>query len=166
VFFIKNFKVLIISWFVVGFFLAPAAAVQQGKVYSNLCLPQVGKLDKIGAPYLVLEVMRTSCPHCEEQAPRLNKFYHLVQESDLKGKVKFLAVAQSSSAEEVKKFKKAYGVPFPMLADPQGTVGKALHIEGVPTAVILKKSGQVLRVHVGGIDSPQEALAELRNLIK
>ncbi len=46
------------------------------------------------------------------------------------------------------------------------TVEKALHIQGVPTVVVLKRDGQVLRVHVGGIDSPKEALAELRKLIK
>ena len=96
----------------------------------------------------------------------MNKFYHLVEGSDLKGKVKFLAVAQCSSAEEVKKFKQAHAVPFPMLADPQSTVEKALHIQGVPTVVVLKRDGQVLRVHKGGIDSPKAALAELRKLIK
>ena len=40
-FFVKNFKVLIISWFVVGFLLAPAAAVQQGKVYGNCAFPRL-----------------------------------------------------------------------------------------------------------------------------
>ena len=83
-FFVKKFKVLIIAWFVVGFLLAPAAAVQQGKSYGDLCFPQIGseadqkylgvkgsgsfRLDQIEAPYLVLEVMRTSCPHCQKEA--------------------------------------------------------------------------------------------------
>ncbi len=98
--------------------------------------------------------------------PNMNKFYHLVQASDLKGKVRFLAVAQSSSADEVKQFKKAHAVPFPMLADPNSTVESALHVRGVPTVVVLKRDGQVLRTEVGGIDSPKEALAELRKLIK
>ena len=164
-FFAKNFKVLIISSFVIGVLLSPAAAVQQGKVYSNLCFPQIGRLDQIETPYLVLEVMRTNCPHCQKEAPAMNKFYQLVQGSDLKGKVKFLAVAQSSSPAEVKKFKQAHPVPFPMLADPQGTVGKALHIQGVPTVVILKRDGHVLRTYVGGIDGAKEALAELRRLV-
>ena len=97
------------------------------------------KLKQIGAPYVVLEIMRTSCPHCQEQAPGMNKFYHLVQGSDLKGKVKFLGVAQGCSANEVKQFKKRHKVPFPMLADPNGSVGQALHIEGVPTTVLLNR---------------------------
>jgi peroxiredoxin len=165
-FFGKYLKVLMIALFIVIVSLAPATAVEQGKVYNNLSLPQIGKLDQIGAPYVVLEVMRTSCPHCQKEAPAMNKFYHLVEDSDLKGKVKFLAVAQSSSAEEVRKFKQAHAVAFPMVADPQSTVEKALQIQGVPTVVILKQDGQVLRVYKGGIDSPQAALAELHKLIK
>jgi peroxiredoxin len=165
-FFAKNFKVLIISLCVIGVLLSPAAAVQQGKVYSNLCFPQIGRLDQLDTPYLVLEIMRTNCPHCQKEAPAMNKFYQLVQGSDLKGKVKFLAVAQSSSINDVKQFKKSYGVPFQMVADPNSTVENALHIQGVPTVIVLRRDGQVLRVHVGGVDSPKDALAELRSLIK
>jgi peroxiredoxin len=180
--FVKNITNLIIALFVVGVLLTPAAAVQQGKSYADLCFPQAGfeadlkylgvkssgsfKLDQIGAPYLVLEVMRTSCPHCQKEAGEMNKFYQLVRNSDLKGKVRFLAAAQSSSLEEVKKFKQVHAVPFPMLADPDSTVQTALHIQGVPTVVVLKRDGQVLRVHTGGIDSPKEALAELRKLVQ
>ncbi len=179
---INNINRLIVLLLLLGAFAVPAWAVQKGKTYNNLDFPPVVSeadqkylglkstgaftLDQIGAPYVVLEIMRTSCPHCQEQAANMNKFYQLVQESDLKAKVKFLAVAQGSSADGVKKFKRDYMVHFPMLADPGGTVGKALHIEGVPTMVLLDRNGRTLRVHVGGIDSPKEALAELRRLIK
>ena len=49
-FFVKYLKVLIIALFIVGVSLVPATAVQQGKVYSNLSLPQIGKLDQIDSP--------------------------------------------------------------------------------------------------------------------
>lgn len=77
-----------------------------------------------------------------------------MQNSDLKGKVKFLAVAQGCSADEVRNFRKGHNVPFPVLADPKGTVGHRVGIPGVPTTVVLRRSGQALRVHVGDIDSP------------
>ena len=96
----------------------------------------------------------------------MNKFYSLVQGSDIKDKIRFLAAAQGCSAGEAAKFRKAYGVKFPVLADPQGTLEKALHINGVPTVVVLKRDGQVLRVDKGGIDSPKKALAEIRALMK
>jgi peroxiredoxin len=181
-FFVKNIKLLVIILILFGLFTAPALGVQKGKEYGNLSLPPVGseadrsylglsgtgafKLKQIGAPYVVVEMMGTACPHCQEQAPGMNTFYRLVQGSDLKGKVKFLGVAQGCSADAVKQFKKKYKVPFPMLADPKGSVGQALHIEGVPTTVLLNQSGQALRVHVGTIGSPKKALAELQQLVK
>ena len=176
----KDIRSLLILLIGLACFLAPAAV--WGATHENLTFPPVPAeaeqkylgvngsgnftLRQIGTPYLVLEVMRTNCPHCQEQSAGMNKFYHLVQASDLKGKVRFLAVAQSSSADEVRQFKKAHAVPFPILADPNSTVGSALRVNGVPTVFILKRDGQVLRTKVGGIDSPKEALAELRKLIK
>jgi peroxiredoxin len=181
-FMVKNIKLLVIILILFGLFTAPALGVQKGKEYGNLSFPPVGsgadqsylglssagafKLKQIGAPYVVVEIMRDSCPHCQEQAPGMNKFYHLVQGSDLKGKVKFLGVAQGCSANEVKQFKKRHKVPFPMLADPNGSLKQALHIEGVPTTVLLNQSGQALQVHVGNIGSPKKALAELQQLVK
>jgi peroxiredoxin len=180
--FIRNINKLIILLIFFGVLAVPALAVQKGKTYNNLNFPPVVseadqkylglngtgafKLDQIGAPYVVLEIMRTSCPHCQEQAVGMNKFYGLVQESNLKAKVKFLAVAQGSSAEGIKNFKRDYKVLFPMLEDSNGAVGQALKIEGVPTTVLLSRNGRVLRVHVGNIGSPKEALGELRRLIK
>ncbi len=178
----KGFRIMIMTLLLSGLLTWPAPAVQKGKGYGNLSFPAVlsehdqkylglsstgaFKLENIGAPYVVLEIMRTSCPHCQEQVPGMNSFFNLVQNSDLKGKVKFLAVAQGCSADNVRNFKKGYKVPFPMLADPNGTVGQALHIEGVPTTVLLNRNGQALRVHVGDIGSPKKALAELRGLVK
>jgi peroxiredoxin len=178
----KVSRLIIVTFLLLVYLAAPAPAVQKGKAYGNLSFPSplsesdrnylglnssgAFKLDNIGAPYVVLEIMRTSCPHCQAQVPGMNTFYNLVQNSELKGKVKFLAAAQGCSAEDVKSFKKAHKVPFPMLADPHGSLGQALHTEGVPTTVLLNRSGQALRVHVGDIGSPKKALAELRELVK
>jgi hypothetical protein len=178
----KNIKTVIMILLLVGLLTAPALGAQKGKGYGNLSFPGVlsesdqkylglsstgaFKLEEIGAPYVVVEVMRTSCPHCIEQVPGVNTFFNLVQKSDLKNKVRFLAVAKGCSADDVRNFKKGYKVSFPMLADPKGTVGQALHIEGVPTTVILNRNGQALQVHVGNIGSPKKALAELQQLVK
>jgi hypothetical protein len=178
----RDCRILIIIMVCFGLLSTPASAVQKGKAYGNLSFPGVlsehdqkylglgstgaFKLEDIGAPYVVLEVMRTSCPHCIEQVPGMNAFFKLVQQSDLKNKVRFLAVAKGCSADEVRNFKKGYKVSFPMLADPKGTVGNVLDISGVPTTVLLNRNGQALRVHVGNIGSPKKALAELREIVK
>lgn len=177
-----TFRIMILTFLFAGLLTWPASGVQKGKDYGNLSFPAVlsehdqkylglsstgaFKLENIGAPYVVLENMRTSCPHCLAQIPGMNSFFKLVQKSDLKGKVKFMAVAQGCSAADVRNFKKGHKVAFPILADPKGTVGQALGLSGVPTTVVLNRSGQALRVHVGDIGSPKQALAELRGLVK
>jgi hypothetical protein len=179
---VKGLRIMVIILLLSGLFSLPAPAVQKGKGYGNLSFPGVlsehdqkylglsstgaFKLENIGTPYVVLEIMRTSCPHCQEQVPGMNSFFNLVQNSELKGKVKFLAVAQGCGADDVRNFKKGHKMLFPILADPNGTVGHSVGISGVPTTVVLNRSGQALRVHVGDIGSPKKALAELRGLVK
>jgi peroxiredoxin len=181
---LKGIKVSIFSLVLLlsGMLLLSASAAQQGKTYRKLSFPGVlsehdqkylglggtgaFKLADIGAPYVVVEVMRTSCPHCMEQVPGMNTFFQLVQKSDIKDKVRFLAVANGCSADDVRKFKKGHKVSFPMLADPNKTVGQVLGISGVPTTVVLNRKGEALRVHVGNIGSPKAAVEELHRLIK
>jgi peroxiredoxin len=176
------FRILLVTFLLFNWLITPGSAARKGKDYGNLSFPAVMsehdqkylglsstgafKLEQIGTPYVVVEVLRSSCPHCQEQVPGMNSFFNLVQNSDLKGKVRFLAVAQGCSADEVKSFKKRHKVSFPILADPKGTVGRTLGISGVPTTVIMNRNGQALRVHVGDIGSPKKALAELRGLVK
>jgi hypothetical protein len=176
------FRILLVTFLLFNWLITPGPAAQKGKDYGNLSFPAVlsehdqkylglsstgpFKLENIGAPYVVLENMRTSCPHCLAQIPGMNSFFNLVQKSDLKGKVKFMAVAQGCSAADVRNFKKGHKVAFPILADPNGTVGQALGLSGVPTTVIMNRNGQALRVHVGDIGSPKKALAELRGLVQ
>jgi peroxiredoxin len=175
-------RILLVPFLLFNWLITPGSAAQKGKDYGNLSFPAVMsehdqkylglsstgafKLEQIGTPYMVVEVMRSSCPHCQEQVPGMNSFFNLVQSSDLKSKVKFLAVAQGCSADEVKNFKKRHKVSFPILADPKGIVGRALGISGVPTTVIMNRNGQAIRVHVGDIGSPKKALAELRGIVK
>ena len=141
-YFCRDVRMLVILLLLFGLLIAPASAVQKGKDYGNLSFPAVlsehdqkylglsstgaFNLENIGAPYVVLEVMRTSCPHCLEQVPGMNSFFNLAQNSDLKGKVRFLAVAQGCSADEAKNFKKRHKVAFPVLADPKGDGGGCL----------------------------------------
>jgi peroxiredoxin len=176
----RYIKVLAVAAVICGLLAAPAAAAPKGKGAGNVSFPGVlsesdqrylglngtgsFNLSDIGAPLVVVEVMRTACPHCVGQVPGMNSLFRLVQKSDIKNKVRLLAVAQGCSASDVKGFRSRHKVAIPMLADPNGTVGKALGVSGVPTTVIMNRNGQILRTHVGNIGSPKKALAELRQL--
>ena len=57
----------------------------------------------------------------------MNRLYNLVANSDLKDKVKFIAVGESDNGSSLKRFKAAYKVPFPMVPDPDWDIRLGLH---------------------------------------
>ncbi len=63
----------------------------------------------------------------------MNRLYNLVAKSDLKDKVKFIAVGESDNEASLQRFKAAHKVPFPMVPDPDWDIGVDLfHIERHP----------------------------------
>ena len=77
-------------------------------------------LQDIKAAYVLIEIMRTTCPHCVAQAPALNRLYHLVANSPLKYKVKLIAVGESSYGPALKQFKATHKFLSPWCLIPIG----------------------------------------------
>ncbi len=123
-------------------------------------------LGDLKAPYVLLEILRTSCPYCMAQAPVMNELYQLVQASSLRSKLKFIGVCESNYQSAAKKFKADYNVPFPLIPDPYWEIGNALRIQGTPTMVVLDKSGKVVFVHEGTFDSAGKIFQRLRSLLR
>lgn len=97
----------------------------------------------------------------------MNRLYSLVAKSDLKDRVKFLAVGESDNGASLKRFKAAYKVPFPMVPDPDWAIGVDLfHIKGTPTTVLLDKSGKVLLVEDGVFDNAGAVFKKIKAKIK
>jgi hypothetical protein len=102
-----------------------------------------------------------------EQAPVVNRLYNLVAKSDLKDRVKFLAVGESDSASSLQRFKAAYKVPFPMVPDPDWAIGVDLfHINGTPTTVLVDKSGAVLMMEDGVFGSAEQVFKKIKAKVK
>ena len=102
-----------------------------------------------------------------DQAPVVNRLYNLVAKSDLKDKVKFIAVGESDTRSSLQRFKAAYKVPFPMVPDPDWDVGvDVFHINGTPTTVVVDKSGKVLLLEDGVFDNPALVFKKLKSRLK
>jgi hypothetical protein len=102
-----------------------------------------------------------------DQAPVVNRLYNLVAKSDLKDKVKFIAVGESDNGSSLQRFKAAYKVPFPMVPDPDWDIGvDVFHIGGTPTTVLLDKAGKVLMLEDGVFDRASQVFKELKAKIK
>jgi hypothetical protein len=97
----------------------------------------------------------------------VNRLFNLVSKSDLKEKVKFIAVGESDHAPDLKRFKAAYKVPFPMVPDPDWAIGVDLfHISGTPTTVVVNKSGKVLLLEDGAFDNAGQVFKKLKARLK
>jgi peroxiredoxin len=102
-----------------------------------------------------------------DQAPVVNRLYNLVAKSDLKDKVKFIAVGESDNEVSLRRFKAAYKVPFPMVPDPDWDIGVDLfHIEGTPTTVVVDKRGKVLLRESGTFDNAGQVFKKLKARLK
>ena len=121
----------------------------------------------VKAPYLFIEQFNSSCPHCMHQAPFLNQLFDLVQkDAALKDKVKFMSVGQGNDDTAVKMWKAFHKVPFPVLPDPNSTLGKALNFSPYPVSMLENKNGKILWVHIGAFESPDEALKGIKAAAK
>ena len=97
----------------------------------------------------------------------MNRLYNLVAKSDLKDKVKFIAVGESDNGSSLQRFKTAYKVPFPMVPDPDWDIGVDLfHISGTPTTVLVDKSGKVLLTEVGFFDNAGAMFKKIKAKLK
>ncbi len=136
------------------------------QAYLGLKNPGKFALKDIQADYVLVEVLNAYCPFCMRQAPILNRLYRLVEASQFKDRIKFIGVV-SNSPPEAANWKRAYKVPFPIIADPQWVIGvDILKITGTPTTVVLDKQGKVIILHDGLFADADKAFQGLRARIK
>jgi thiol-disulfide isomerase/thioredoxin len=147
-------------------FAAPMSAADAQ--YLGLGKPGQFTLKDVKSPYVLVEQFNTSCPHCMHEAPILNQLFNLVQQDpSLKGKLKFMAAAQSSDTGPVMAWKALQKVPFPVLPDPNSALGKALNFTPYPvTFVVDNKSGKIVWVEVGALDNAEEPLKGIKAVVK
>lgn len=111
----------------------------------------------INADRLIIAVFNTFCSICQEDAAALNLMYQLIEETpSLKGKTKLVGIAAGNTDMEVQQFREKYQVPFPLFADSQFAIGKAVpddlrtpmfitakKVQGKPLEVVMSRSGSV-----------------------
>jgi thiol-disulfide isomerase/thioredoxin len=146
-------------------FAAPLTAA--GAKYLGLAKQAPFTIKDVKSPYILIEQFNTTCPHCMHQAPILNQLYTLVQkDSGLAAKVKFISVGQSNDDSAVKMWKAFNKVPFPVIADPNASLGKAINFSPYPVSMLVNKSGKIVWVHIGAFDDANEALKGIKAAAK
>lgn len=135
---------------------APATAeavAATGRPAPDFELTAVGAGDVRLADYrgrvVLLDFWATWCIPCRAQAQILEPLY-----AEYRGRgVEFLAVDSGEEAEVVRDFVAKNPFPYPVLLDPEDSLGDALQTRVLPTLVVVDKAGKIAYFNEGVVDA-------------
>ena len=95
----------------------------------------------IGKTPVLLAFWATWCPHCVDAVPRINRM-----NADLSpgGKLQILALNYMESEQKVTAFIAAKRISYTVLMDRRGGVARKFHVVGIPTYILIDRSGNVV----------------------
>jgi peroxiredoxin len=101
----------------------------------------------------------TWCGPCQAETPSLIEAYHAED-----GDMVIIGLNLQESKAKVSEFKEQYGVPYPLVMDPDGQLTEIYHPVGLPTSWFIDSDGVVRYVHAGPMTTVmvQEALDAIR----
>jgi thiol-disulfide isomerase/thioredoxin len=77
--------------------------------YLGISGPQF-RLKEVQASAVIIEIFNMYCPYCQNEAPKVNKLYQIIEtERALKGRVKLIGIGAGNSDFEVDFFRESYG---------------------------------------------------------
>jgi peroxiredoxin len=143
---------------------APKDKLQQK--YLGVGANQVFTVADIDADLVLVEIFSMYCPHCQREAPEINKLYEKMTNSKrARGRVKMIGIGVGNSDYEVELFRKSYDIRFPLFPDAEFEAHKKIGSARTPTFIAVKKSGEkevsVVHYHVGGVGDLDEFLDSL-----
>ncbi len=85
---------------------------------------------------LIIEVFNFYCPHCQAEAPAVNRLYQKIERDEaLRGNIKIIGIGIGNTAYEVHAFRERFAVPFPLFADRSRALSMQLDVRRTPTFI-------------------------------
>jgi thiol-disulfide isomerase/thioredoxin len=109
-----------------------------------------------------LNFWATWCPPCRVEMPSMERLHKEFKDQGLA----MLAVDVQESPNEVARFMKQFRLSFPALLDLEGEVTLRYRVSGLPTTLLIDRSGRVVGAAVGPRNwASPEATALIRSLL-
>ena len=137
---------------------APPQAESDLPTLELACLaggPDVAVAGLAGTPYVV-NFWASDCAPCKEEGPYLQAAYE-----DADGRVGMLGVNFLDPGGDLGALAGAreFGMRFPMVFDPDGLLGEAFRVPGLPTTFFVDADGVIVGQHSGAFASAEELRA-------
>ena len=119
------------------------------------------RMDQIKARVLVVEVFDMYCRFCQGMAPKVDEAYQINLRSGLGDEVKWIGIGRMNTELEVSTFREKYKVKFPLFADNDLSITRALKAqnEGTPHFIVIKMEpgdgAKVVHTSTGAFEDPK-----------
>ena len=105
-------------------------------------------LSELRGKPVILNFWATWCGPCRAEMPALQAAHERYGDD-----LQIVGVDQGEEGAVVKKFLDEFGISFPILLDPDMTVGHTYRILGLPTTFFIDSQGIIRQVHAGQLNS-------------
>jgi peroxiredoxin len=146
----------------------PASSVE--RTYLGLSAGQRFDPLTISGQLVFIEIFSMYCPHCQREAPAINRLYKAVEASDrLRGRVKMIGIGVGNSDFEVNHFKRHYQITFPLFADEDFEIHQSLGEVRTPFFIVASldalTKGQILWTGTGHLEPVETVISRLKTLL-
>ncbi len=133
------------------------------KTYLGLSGGKTFALTDIQKKVLIVEIFSMYCPHCQAEAPVVNRLYRKIEASPrLKQNIRVIGIGVGNTAFEVNTFRKKFAIPFPLFPDPDFKVYNDLGKVRTPFFIGIKRENngeeRIFLTQLGGFGSEDEFL--------
>jgi cytochrome c biogenesis protein CcmG/thiol:disulfide interchange protein DsbE len=119
------------------------------------------RLRRYAGSVLVVHFWASWCTACKREAPDLANLYRTFGQRG----VRFVGVDYEDRQSAAVDFARSYGIAFPSLLDPNGRVGNAFAVMGLPDTFIVSPDGRIEYAVTGALD-PSAFTAALRSALR
>lgn len=97
---------------------------------------------------VLVNVWATWCPPCIDEMPDLENLYKQMKSQGLPFEILGVSI-DALGADPVQKWVSRFGITFPILLDPRGSIKKLYRTTGVPETFVVDQQGRLLRKFIG-----------------